>query len=65
MAQDVYYPGATPTKEFYASILLNRSTGRNIIMYSTEGGMDIEQVAEATPHLIWKEEIDLKLVYVI
>ena len=58
VAQDVYYPGATPTKEFYISILLNRSTGRNIIMYSTEGGMDIEQVAEATPHLIWKEEID-------
>jgi len=46
VAQDVYYPGATPTKEFYVSILLNRSTGRNIIMYSTEGGMDIEEVAE-------------------
>ncbi|MCF8423635.1 MAG: ADP-forming succinate--CoA ligase subunit beta [Bacteroidia bacterium] len=61
VAQDVYYPGATPTKEFYMSILLNRSTGRNIIMYSTEGGMDIEQVAEATPHLIWKEEIDPKV----
>lgn len=61
VAQDVYYPGATSTKEFYMSILLNRSTGRNIIMYSTEGGMDIEQVAEATPHLIWKEEIDPKV----
>ncbi len=61
VAQDVYYPGASPTKEFYMSILLNRSTGRNIIMYSTEGGMDIEQVAEATPHLIWKEEIDPKV----
>lgn len=58
IAQDVYYPGANPTKEFYMSILLNRSTGRNIIMYSTEGGMDIEAVAEATPHLIWKEEVD-------
>ncbi len=61
VAQDVYYPGESPTKEFYMSILLNRSTGRNIIMYSTEGGMDIEQVAEATPHLIWKEEIDPKV----
>jgi len=61
VAQDVYYPGASETKEFYMSILLNRSNGRNIIMYSTEGGMDIEQVAEATPHLIWKEEIDPKV----
>lgn len=61
IAQDVYYPGPNPTKEFYMSILLNRSTGRNIIMYSTEGGMDIEAVAEATPHLIWKEEIDPKV----
>ena len=58
VAQDVYYPGATPTKEFYISVLLNRQTGRNIIMYSTEGGMDIEEVAEHTPHLIHKEEID-------
>ena len=58
VAQDVYYPGANPTKEFYISVLLNRQTGRNIIMYSTEGGMDIEEVAEHTPHLIHKEEID-------
>src|SRR6201993_3355085 len=50
IAQDVYYPGASPTKEFYMSILLNRATGKNIIMYSTEGGMDIEHVAETTPH---------------
>jgi succinyl-CoA synthetase beta subunit len=58
IAQDVYYPGASPTKEFYMSVLLNRQTGKNIIMYSTEGGMDIEHVAETTPHLIFKEEID-------
>lgn len=58
VAQDVYYPGASPTKEFYVSVLLNRQTGRNIIMYSTEGGMDIEEVAAHTPHLIHKEEID-------
>jgi len=58
VAQDVYYPGPNPTKEFYMSILLNRSTGKNIIMYSTEGGMDIEEVAHNTPHLIFKEEID-------
>jgi succinyl-CoA synthetase beta subunit len=61
IAQDVYYPGVSETKEFYVSVLLNRSTGRNIIMYSTEGGMDIEEVAEKTPHLIFKEEIDPKV----
>ncbi len=58
IAQDVYYPGESETSEFYMSVLLNRSTGRNMIMYSTEGGMDIEQVAEETPHLIHYEEID-------
>jgi succinyl-CoA synthetase beta subunit len=58
IAQDVYYPGETPTKEFYVSVLLDRSKGRNAIMYSTEGGMDIETVAHNTPHLIFKEEID-------
>ncbi len=58
IGQDVYYPGESETSEFYMSVLLNRQTGRNIIMYSTEGGMDIESVAEKTPHLIFKEEID-------
>jgi len=58
IAQDVYYPGESETDEFYMSVLLNRETGRNIIMYSTEGGMDIEEVADKTPHLIFKEEID-------
>jgi succinyl-CoA synthetase beta subunit len=61
IAQDVYYPGESETKEFYMSVLLNRATGRNMIMYSTEGGMDIETVAEHTPHLIFKEEIDPKV----
>jgi succinyl-CoA synthetase beta subunit len=61
VAQDVYYPGESETKEFYVSVLLNRSSGKNIIMYSTEGGMDIEEVAEHTPHLIFKEEIDPKV----
>ncbi len=58
IAQDVYYPGESKTSEFYMSVLLNRQTGRNIIMYSTEGGMDIEEVAHNTPHLIFKEEVD-------
>jgi succinyl-CoA synthetase beta subunit len=58
IAQDMYYPGPSPTKEFYMSVLLNRGRGRNTIVYSTEGGMDIEHVAEVTPHLIFKEEID-------
>jgi succinyl-CoA synthetase beta subunit len=61
IAQDVYYPGPSPTSEFYMSVLLNRQSGRNIVMYSTEGGMDIEEVAEKTPHLIHKEEIDPKV----
>lgn len=58
LAEDVYYPGPSETKEFYMSVLLDREKERNIIVYSTEGGMDIEAVAENTPHLIHKEEID-------
>ncbi|QIE58949.1 ADP-forming succinate--CoA ligase subunit beta [Rasiella rasia] len=58
IAEDVYYPGDSEPEEFYISVLLNRATGKNMIMYSTEGGMDIETVAEATPHLIFTEEID-------
>ena len=58
IAEDVYYPGETETSEIYMSVLLNRATERNMIMYSTEGGMDIEEVAEKTPHLIFTEEID-------
>lgn len=61
IAQDVYYPGESETEEYYMGVLLNRATGRNIIMYSPEGGMDIETVAEKTPHLIFKEEIDPKV----
>ena len=55
VAQDVYYPGANPVKEFYLSILLDRSRGQNVFMYSTEGGMDIEEVAHKTPDKIFKE----------
>jgi succinyl-CoA synthetase beta subunit len=55
VAQDVYYPGANPTKEFYLSILLDRAKGQNVIMYSTEGGMDIEEVAHKTQEKIYKE----------
>ncbi|SEL83369.1 succinyl-CoA synthetase beta subunit [Aquimarina amphilecti] len=58
VAEDVYYPGDSEPDEFYISVLLNRTTGRNMVMYSTEGGMDIETVAEETPHLIFTEEID-------
>jgi len=56
--QGIFYPGESDPQEFYMSVLLNRETGKNIIMYSTEGGMDIEAVAEKTPHLIFKEEVD-------
>ncbi len=58
VAEDVYYPGDSETSEFYMSVLLNRATGKNMIMYSTEGGMDIETVAEETPHLIFTEEVE-------
>jgi len=58
VAEDVYYPGDSEPEEIYISVLLNRTTGRNMIMYSTEGGMDIEKVAEETPELIFTEEIN-------
>ncbi len=58
IAEDVYYPGESETSEFYMSVLLDRGKGRNMVMYSTEGGMDIEEVAEKTPHLIFTEEVD-------
>ena len=55
IAQDMYYDGPSERKEFYLSILLDRSKGQNVIMYSTEGGMDIEEVAHKTPEKIFKE----------
>ncbi len=59
--QGIYYPnqnGDIDVQEFYMGVLLNRATGRNIIMYSPKGGMDIEKVASETPEFIFKEEID-------
>ncbi len=59
--QGIYYPnadGVVDVKEFYMSVLLNRATGRNIVMYSPKGGMDIEKVAAETPEYIFKEEVD-------
>lgn len=58
VAQDVFYAGTSQRKEFYLSILLDRAQGKNIIIYTTEGGMDIEEVAEKSPHLLFKETID-------
>ena len=58
IAEDVYYPGNSEIKEFYMSVLLNRQTSKNMIMYSTEGGVDIESVAEKTPDLIHTIDID-------
>lgn len=55
VTQDVYYPGESPTKELYISVLTDRESKSNVIIYSTEGGMDIEKVAEETPHLVHKE----------
>ncbi|HHN47920.1 MAG TPA: ADP-forming succinate--CoA ligase subunit beta [Bacteroidales bacterium] len=59
--QNIYYPGPSEVSEIYVSILLNRAKGRNMIMYSPEGGMDIEKVAAETPELIFTEEIDPKV----
>ncbi|MEX2590362.1 MAG: ADP-forming succinate--CoA ligase subunit beta, partial [Chitinophagales bacterium] len=61
IAQDVYYPGDNEPSEIYLSVLMDRDSGRNVIIYSTEGGMDIETVAEETPHLVHKEFIDPKV----
>ncbi len=55
VAQDVYYEGPNPVKEFYLSVLMDRTKGQNVIMYSTEGGMNIEDVAHDTPEKIFKE----------
>lgn len=61
IAEDVYYPGESKTKEYYLSILVDRDSGRNVIIYSTEGGMDIEEVAEQTPDLVHKEWVEAGL----
>ena len=58
IAQDVYYPGESEVEEFYMSVLLDRENGKNVIVYSTEGGMNIEHVAENTPEKIYRELID-------
>ena len=57
VAQDMYADGPSERKEFYLSILLDRTKKQNVIMYSTEGGMDIEDVAHNTPEKIYKEWI--------
>ncbi|MDP4820796.1 MAG: succinate--CoA ligase subunit beta, partial [Saprospiraceae bacterium] len=58
IAEDAYAPNFDACKEFYVSILMDREQKQNVIIYSTEGGMDIEAVAENTPHLVHKEYID-------
>lgn len=57
VAQDMYYDGVSDRKEFYLSILLDRAKGQNVIMYSTEGGMNIEDVAHDTPEKIFHERV--------
>jgi succinyl-CoA synthetase beta subunit len=58
VAEDVYYPGDSEPKEYYMSVLLDRQVSQNVIIYTTEGGMDIEEVAEHTPEKICKEWVD-------
>jgi succinyl-CoA synthetase beta subunit len=58
IAEDAYLPNPDACKEFYVSILTDRENKCNVIIYSTEGGMDIETVAEETPHLVHKEYVD-------
>ena len=50
--------GIDIARELYVAVLLDRSIGRNIVMASIEGGMDIEKVAEEMPEKILREEID-------
>jgi succinyl-CoA synthetase beta subunit len=57
VAQDVFYPGEFEPKEYYMSVLLDRQKKQNVIIYTTEGGMDIEEVAEKHPEKIFKEWI--------
>ncbi|MCL4117579.1 UNVERIFIED_CONTAM: hypothetical protein GTU68_001675 [Idotea baltica] len=59
--QDVYYPGDSEVQEFYIGMLMDRASGKNVIIYSTEGGVEIEKVAEETPDLVHKEFIDPRL----
>ena len=61
IAEDVYYPGNSEIKEYYLGILLDRVKSCNVIMASTEGGVEIEKVAEETPEKIIKEWIDPKI----
>ncbi len=61
IAEDSYRPDFDACKEYYVSILMDREKKCNVIIYSTEGGMDIEKVAEETPHLVHKEYIDAEL----
>ena len=58
IGEDVYYPGENEIEEMYVSVLLNRSTNTNMIMYSPEGGVEIEKVAEETPDRIFTETIN-------
>jgi len=58
VAEDTYAPDFDACKEYYVSILMDRERKQNVIIYSTEGGMNIEEVAEQTPHLVHKEYID-------
>ena len=58
IAEDSYVPNFEDCKEYYVSILTDRESGKDVVIYSTEGGMDIEKVAEETPHLVHKERID-------
>ena len=58
IAEDVYAPDFNACKEFYVSVLMDREKKRNVFIYSTEGGMDIEEVAEHHPEKIHKEWVD-------
>lgn len=58
VAEDMYYPGPAERHEYYISIMLDRSLGKDVIIASSEGGMNIEEVAEHTPEKIVHEWID-------
>lgn len=57
IAEDAYAPDFDACEEYYISVLMDRERKQNVIVYSPEGGMDIEKVAEETPELVYKEYV--------
>jgi succinyl-CoA synthetase beta subunit len=57
IAEDAYAPDFDACEEYYISVLMDRERKQNVIVYSQDGGMDIEKVAEETPERVFKEYV--------